>query len=63
MFGFIKKLNAMKKYVSDVCGWVYDPAVGCPEQGVMPGTPFEELPYDFTCPPCGAGKDSFSQEA
>ena len=48
------------KYVCDVCGWEYDPAVGIPEEGIAPGTPFEELPEDFVCPLCGVGKDDFS---
>ena len=51
----------MKKYVCDVCGWVYDPEAGLPEEGIEPGTPFEDLPDDFVCPDCGAGKDDFSQ--
>lgn len=50
----------MKKYVCDVCGWEYDPAEGLPEQGIAPGTPFEELPEDFECPMCSVGKDQFS---
>ena len=50
----------MKKYTCDICGWVYDPAVGAPAAGVPAGTPFEKLPDDFVCPECGAGKDSFS---
>ncbi len=50
----------MKKYVCHMCGWVYDPARGVGEQGVPPGTPFEDLPDDFVCPDCGAGKDYFS---
>lgn len=50
----------MKKYVCDVCGWVYDPAVGDPDNGIAPGTPFEKLPDSFTCPLCGVGKDEFS---
>lgn len=49
----------MAKYVCDVCGWEYDPRVGDPEHGIEPGTPFEDLPDDFTCPLCGAGKDEF----
>lgn len=52
----------MKKYVCDVCGWVYDPAVGDTASNVPPGTAFENLPDDFICPECGAGKDSFSPE-
>ncbi len=43
----------MKKYVCDVCGYVYDPA----ENG---GVEFADLPDDWTCPECGVGKDQFS---
>lgn len=50
----------MKKYVCDVCGWIYDPAEGVPGDGIDAGTAFEALPEDFICPECGAGKDSFS---
>lgn len=52
----------MQKYVCDVCGWVYDPAEGLPEQGAEPGTPFEDLPDAFECPECGVGKEEFSPE-
>lgn len=52
----------MKKYVCDVCGWEYDPEVGDPDNGIAPGTPFEDLPDDFVCPVCGVGKDQFSPE-
>lgn len=50
----------MKKYVCDVCGWVYDPAVGDPDYDLAPGVAFEDLPEDFVCPLCGVGKDQFS---
>ena len=49
----------MKKYECDLCGWVYDPEKGLPDQGIAPGTAFEDLPDDFECPDCGAGKDQF----
>lgn len=52
----------MKKYVCEVCGWVYDEAVGDPDNGIAPGTKFEELPEDFACPLCGVGKDQFAEE-
>ena len=52
----------MKKYVCDVCGWVYDEAVGDPENGLAAGTKFEYLPEDFECPLCVVGKDNFSEE-
>lgn len=51
----------MKKYVCDVCGWEYDEAVGDREQGIAPGTKFEDLPADFVCPLCGVGKKAFSE--
>ncbi len=52
----------MDRYVCTVCGYVYDPAKGDPENGVEPGTPFEALPADWVCPDCGAGKDSFEKQ-
>jgi len=54
--------GAMKRYVCDVCGYVYDPAVGDPDSDIPAGTPFEDLPDDWVCPVCGAGKDEFSPE-
>ena len=50
----------MQKYICNVCGWIYDPEKGLPERGIKPGTKFEDLPGDFTCPECGVGKDQFS---
>ena len=58
----IKEKLIMKKYVCDVCGWIYDEELGDPENGIAPGTKFEDLPEDFECPLCGVGKDTFSQE-
>lgn len=52
----------MKKYVCSVCGFVYDPAKGDPENNVPPGTPFENLPDTWVCPVCGASKDQFEAE-
>lgn len=48
-----------KKYICEVCEWVYDPAVGDPDNGIAPGTSFEDLPDDWVCPVCGVGKDQF----
>lgn len=50
------------KYVCDLCGYVYDEALGDPENGIAPGTKREDIPEDYVCPLCGAGKDQFSQE-
>lgn len=49
----------MKKYICKVCGYIYDPEVGDPDQGVAPGTAFEDLPDTWVCPECGMGKDEF----
>lgn len=49
----------MKKYKCTVCGYIYDPAEGDPENGVEPQTSFEELPFEWVCPVCGASKDQF----
>ena len=49
----------MKKYVCSVCGWVYDPEIGDADGDIEPGTPFEDIPYDWVCPLCGVGKDDF----
>lgn len=49
------------KHICDVCGWEYDEAVGIPEQGIEPGTKFEDLPEDFKCPLCFVGKEHFSE--
>ena len=57
-----KKRKKMKKYVCDVCGYVYDPEVGDPDNGIEPGTPFDKLPASWACPLCGVGTDNFSLE-
>lgn len=44
-----------------VCNYVYDPAKGDPNQGVDPGTPFENIPDDWTCPLCGQSKEEFKK--
>lgn len=50
----------MKKYICDVCGYIYDPAVGDAMSDIAPGTPFENLDATYTCPVCGAPKSRFS---
>lgn len=52
----------MSKYKCTVCGYVYDPAAGDPDEGVDAGTAFTDLPDDWVCPECGADK-SFFEEA
>ena len=47
------------KYICTNCGYVYDPATGDPAHGIAPGTPFAELPGEWTCPICYVAKDGF----
>jgi rubredoxin len=51
----------MERWECQVCGYVYDPAVGDPDNGVSAGTRFEDLPDDWVCPECGAEKDMFQK--
>ena len=52
----------MKKYICNICGWIYEEALGDPDHGIAAGTRFEDLPEDFVCPLCGVGEDEFSEE-
>lgn len=54
--------SAMKKWRCLVCDFVYDEAKGVPEEGIKPGTRWEDVPDDWTCPDCGAGKADFQME-
>ena len=49
----------MKMYICIICGWVYDEKEGWPEEGIAPGTKWEDVPDDWVCPACGATKDDF----
>ena len=49
------------KYICP-CGYGYDPAKGVPDNGIAPGTAWEDLPEDFTCSTCGLDKDAFEKE-
>ena len=51
----------MDKYICDPCGYVCAPEVGDPDDGVAPGTAFEDLADDWVCPICGVGKEDFSK--
>lgn len=57
----MKGAMGMDKYACALCGYVYDPGEGDPEHDIDPGIPFEELPDDWLCPVCGAGKDEFEK--
>ena len=43
------------------CGYIYNPKRGDKKGKIPPGTPFEELPDDWKCPVCGAGKHMFKE--
>jgi len=49
----------MESYKCIICGYIYDPSEGDPSGGIEPGVPFIDLPGDYVCPICGAGKDEF----
>ena len=54
----------MSRYVCPECGLVYDEATGIPREGFPPGTPFSEVPDDWSCPDCGVrDKVDFELEA
>ena len=48
-----------KQWVCVICGWVYDEAAGLPDEGIAPGTRWEDVPINWTCPECGARKEDF----
>ena len=56
-----QKKKFMEKYICTVCDYVYDPELGDPENGIEPGTSFEDLPEDWVCPLCGVGKEEFEK--
>ncbi|MDP2044520.1 MAG: rubredoxin [Candidatus Omnitrophota bacterium] len=51
----------MSKYKCLVCGYIYYPDAGDPDNGIVPGTSFEDLPDTWVCPECGVGKDQFEK--
>ncbi len=53
--------RTMEKWECTACGYIYDPAVGDPNNGVPPGTRFEDLPDTWVCPQCGVGKEFFQK--
>jgi rubredoxin len=48
-----------KTWMCLICGFIYDEAAGLPEEGIAPGTRWEDVPLNWTCPECGARKDDF----
>ena len=58
-----KKEYRMKTYMCAVCAWVYDEAKGWPDDGIEPGTKWEDIPEEWVCPDCGVGKSDFEMIA
>ena len=55
----IKQVIESRTWMCLICGWIYDEAAGDPEHGIAPGTRWEQVPMNWTCPECGARKDDF----
>ena len=55
----LRSTPAMKKWMCLICGWIYDEAEGAPDDGIAPGTKWEDVPPNWTCPDCGARKEDF----
>jgi len=52
-------MEGYKEYICVVCGFVYNEKAGLPEEGIKPGTRWDDIPNDWVCPECGAGKEDF----
>lgn len=52
----------MDKYICKICGYIYDPKLGDPDNGVVAGTAFENLPPEWVCPVCFAPQDQFEKQ-
>lgn len=59
----LKEGPDMDSYVCEICGYVYDPEAGDPDNGVAPGTAWEDVPAEWVCPLCGADKSQFAKES
>ncbi len=55
--------TVFKTWMCLICGWIYDEATGVPEEGIVPGTRWEDVPINWTCPECGARKEDFEMVA
>ena len=49
----------MKSWMCIICGLIYEEEKGWPEDGIAAGTRWEDVPDDWLCPECGAGKGDF----
>lgn len=58
-----ERVTASRQWVCVICGWIYDEAQGYPEDGIAPGTRWEDVPQDWRCPLCDVGKEDFAMVA
>lgn len=56
---YMNTITEYKTYMCLICGWIYDEAAGAPEEGLSPGTRWEDVPMNWSCPECEARKDDF----
>ena len=56
----MSECKANRKWQCFFCGFIYDEAAGLPEENIVPGTPWEDIPAEWVCPSCGAGKSDFA---
>ncbi len=52
-------VRTMRTWMCLICGWVYDEEAGLPEEGIPPGTKWDDVPPNWVCPECGARKEDF----
>ena len=55
----IERFMEYKTWMCLICGWMYDEAVGVPDDGIAPGTKWSDVPMNWVCPECGARKEDF----
>ena len=55
----VQALAPYRQFICHACGWIYDEAEGAPDDGIPPGTRWDDLPLNWVCPECGARKDDF----
>lgn len=55
----IQRTESMKTYMCVICGFIYDEERGLPDEGIVPGTKWDDVPMNWKCPECGAGKEDF----
>jgi len=59
LISMVETTQTYKTWMCLICGFIYDEAAGLPEEGLAPGTRWEDVPINWTCPECGARKDDF----